>query len=193
MGDVNFNFFGVPIVIIVSFFLFEIILFGPILNFNSTILIFISLILFIAGFVFMKLAGKTNSRGKEAYLSVLSGLFIYFSLFETPIFIKAITFKTSGFVFIILFLFFIVTEGGSFKNILINTFIFLLLIAKMLFSIEGSFMYLSIVSVSALIITAYIYYKFGGERMFFEKELFAQVIFSVSTIIAIWGLWRLIV
>ncbi len=193
MGNIELDFFGVPISAIISFFLLEFFLFNPILYFDKAILLLASLILFIIGIIFMKLAGKTSSRNKEAYFSVFSGLFIYFALFEIPIFIQVITLKNSGFIFIILFLFFIILEGGSFKNIIINAFMLLLLLAKMLFSIKGNFMYLSIVTVSALIIAAYIVYKFGNKRMFFEKELFAQATLSVATIIAIWGLWRLIV
>ena len=192
MGNIKIDFFGVPLAVIVVFMLLEYLLFA-VFYFNSAILILFAILLFVTGVIFMKAAGRTGSQAKEGYFSALSAIFIYFSIFEIPLFLKFITLKFAGFVFVILFLLFIVLQRSSFKNIIINTSIILFLIAKMLFSIQNpTFAYYSIVTGGALILSAFIIYRFGNSQMSFERTLFAQISLPVSIIVMLWGIARLV-
>ncbi len=192
MGRVKFDFFGVPTLIIALYFLFNYLFFDLFYG-NQPLLLLFSVVLFLLGAFFMKLAGRTDTIAKEAYFSTLSSIFIYFSLFEIPLFLKFFDLRIGGFVFIILFLLFILFQGGSFKNIIIDFLILLFVFAKMLFIMpRAGFAYYSLITAIALFAAFFIGYKFSGRNLSFEKELFMQDIFSVSFLIFFWGVVRLI-
>jgi hypothetical protein len=192
MGNIEIDFFGVPLAVIVTFIFFEYLLFD-VFYFSPAILLFLAIILFISGVLFMRMSGRVRSQSKEAYLSVLSSIFIYFAAFEIPMFLGYISLNVAGFIFIVMFLLFVIFQGGSFKNIIINAFIALLLFAKMLFSVKNpTFGYYSAITAVSIILSAFIVYKFSRRKMFFEKAFFAQVVLSVSIIIMLWGVARLV-
>ncbi len=181
----SFYFFSV-------FFILELLLF-IFFRFSNMLFYTISVILFISAFFLVKLAGRTNSPGREIYYLMTAGLFYYYAFFAIPIFTGAIKIERVGFIFFILFIFFAIVEKGNFRNILVNTTVSLMLFFKMIFLGNHGSLYFTIIFILSTLLCVFLGWVFINTRPSkFESRAILQTVFSFSAIMAMWSIFNLV-
>ncbi len=191
MERIKLDYFKLPVYFILLFFLLEVLLFTA-FHITDTVLYIISAVLFVAAFILMHLAGRTNSISKEIYLSVSAGLFVYYAVFAIPVFTGAISLTRVAFLFLIFFVLFVLAEKGSFRNTLVNITTASMLFFEMLFTGSHSDAYFAVLLTVSLGVCAFLGWVFANSKPTkFESRAILQIVFSFSSVVLLWSVFSL--